>query len=85
MAARYIASITSRSDLEKISKDKLQKYCEACKVNLCQEGTNGNIKIWPEEKHELMFLKVLDKRLLELDLTDETEYFEAANRKQLRI
>ena len=85
LAARYVASISNRADLEDFSRNKVQRYCQACNIQICTEGTDGDMKIWPDNKHELLFLKLLDRRVLESDLTDETEYFETPNRKKMRV
>ncbi len=79
-SARLIASIASRSDLDEIKKVNFESYCKTANIEL--EKNNGKFR--PKEKFEESFLKILDKRILEINLTGEPELFEAPNRKKYK-
>lgn len=79
-AARLIASIRLRKDLNKISEDKLKDHCLKTGVNLSE--IDG--KITPSKKHELNFLYVLDRRKYSYELIeDKPEIYVANSRKQV--
>lgn len=75
-AAKLIASIRSRNDLVNIKKDKLVKFCKKAGINL--KANRKNIE--PEEENILDFLQILDRRLYEIELTDEKELYVAESR-----
>ncbi|MFK5924665.1 MAG: DUF4868 domain-containing protein [Verrucomicrobiota bacterium] len=79
-AARYLAAVRSRNDLELISQDLLIKYCENTNIELqTEEG-----KISPSTGHELHFLEVLDRRIFTAELIKgEKERYEAPNRRTI--
>jgi hypothetical protein len=76
-AARLIASIVARPNLEAISRELLMAECQWDGVVL--EEING--KISPEGSSEFGFLNVLDRRRYHMSLIPEVdEIYEAANR-----
>jgi len=80
-AARLIASIRSRRDINRTSRQKLTHECEKFGIELIRENTKWR----PAEGHETEFLKLLDRRLYSSSLTDEEdELYEAANRKEIK-
>jgi hypothetical protein len=80
-AAKLIASINSRNDLEHTSLEKLRNLCNSLRIEIQEE--NG--QIMPCENHILDFLYVLDRRQYDIDITDlQPEIYVAASRKQVR-
>jgi hypothetical protein len=76
-AARLIASIIARGDLENISTDLLKNECGKDSVIL--EDIGG--KIAPAEKSEFGFLNVLDRRRYHITLIpNRDEIYEASSR-----
>lgn len=80
-AARLLASIRTRGDLDKTS---LTKFKKACKANGIDFVTNKGI-IAPAEGHEMGFLLLLDRRRYTLSLTDDgDELLEATSRRYVK-
>jgi len=80
-AAKLVASIKSRPDLEHTSVDKLRGLCNVLRIEIQEE--NGQIH--PNEDHILDFLYVLDRRQYDIDITDlQPEIYVAASRRQVR-
>lgn len=80
-AAKLIASIKSRHDLEYTSLEKLLGRCQTLQLNVIEE--NG--QIYPHENHVLDFLYVLDRRQYDIDITElDPEIYLAASRRQVR-
>lgn len=80
-AAKLVASIKSRDDLERTSMEKLKNLCNVLRIDIQEE--NG--QILPSENHILDFLYVLDRRQYDIDITDlQPEIYVAASRKQIR-
>jgi len=75
-AAKLIASINSRNDLHKLNKSKLSKFCKNTGIIIKKNGD----EIEPEEEHIIDFLYILDRRLYEMDITDERELYLAESR-----
>lgn len=79
-AARLIASILSRPDLQEIDVKMLKRQCRDKNVKL--EEING--KITPREEHEFAFLHVLDRRRYSITLIPRRkEIYEASSRDQV--
>ncbi len=79
-AAKLIASIKSRDDLESTSQEKLIEKCSRIGVNIKEE--NG--KIVPVENHIVRFLEILDRRGYDFDITvDQPEIYVASSRKRI--
>ena len=79
-AAKLIASIRSRNDLESTSRDKLIMKCSELGVIIREEGA----MICPEDTYIIDFLNILDRRGYDYDLTHEgKEYYLANNRVRL--
>jgi len=77
-AARLVAALRSRSDLEHISKSKLAKVCRDNGVIVRQRAG----KLVPEVGHEEGFLQILDRRRYNITLVASTvERYEAQNRR----
>lgn len=75
-AARLLASIRSHPNNDKISIDRLQEWCR-------RTGVEVNVSddcISVAEKHEMAFLELLDRRLYEVDLTEDPELYRAPSR-----
>lgn len=65
-AAKLIASICCRDDLNRTIKDKLVEHCRSLGVIL----THQDNAIQPVENHVIDFLRILDRREYNIDLTD---------------
>lgn len=79
-AAKLIASIKSRDDLERTSLEKLRQKCISLNVHLREEGN----QIVPEDESIIHFLQILDRREYDVDLTDdEPEIYVASSRKKI--
>ena len=79
-AARYLAAVRSRNDLEKISQKYLVAYCANADVELIDKDG----KLSPAEGQEILFLEVLDRRVFTAELIEgEKERYEAPNRKNV--
>lgn len=79
-AARYLAAVRSRADLEQLSRRLLIKYCRDSSVELVE--LNG--KLSPAAGHEILFLEVLDRRIFTAELIEgQTERYETPNRRKL--
>lgn len=79
-AARYLAAVKSRDDLDQTSQHRLIKYCKSADVKLIKE--NG--KYYPDKGYEILFLEVLDRRLFMAELIDgKKERYEAPNRRNV--
>ncbi len=80
-AAKLVASIKSRNDLEHTSLNKLRNLCNSLRIEIHEE--NGQIV--PSENHILDFLYVLDRRQYDIDITDlQPEIYVAASRRKIR-
>jgi len=80
-AAKLIASIKSRTDLERTSQQKLLEMCVRIGINVREE--NG--QIIPDDHLIVNFLQILDRREYDFDLTDdEPEIYVASSRKKVR-
>ena len=81
-AAKLIASIKSRDDLERTSQQKLLEKCTRIGVIVREE--NG--QILPDEAHIVRFLEILDRRGYDFDILDDDipEIYVAASRKRVR-
>lgn len=81
-AAKLIASIKSRDDLERTSQEKLLEKCTRIGVMVREE--NG--QLIPEEAHIVRFLEILDRRGYDFDILDNDtpEIYFAASRKRVR-
>jgi hypothetical protein len=78
-AAKLVASIKSRTDLESTSQKKLLQTCKTMGINV------KNIKgiIVPDPDSIIDFLQVLDRREYEVDLTEnDAEIYIAGSRKK---
>lgn len=78
-AARYIASIKSRNDLELTQKENLCTTCDNLKISYNINKETGIIT--PEKEHILDFLCILDRREYDINLTGETERYRASSRQ----
>lgn len=77
-AARYLAAVRARPDLEEISKKLLKKYCTNSNVHL----VNKKGKLSPIAGSEILFLEVLDRRIFTAELiVGNRERYEAPNRR----
>lgn len=81
-AAKLIASIKSRDDLERTSQEKLIEKCNRIGVVVREE--NG--QLIPDEAHIVRFLEILDRRGYDFDILDDDipEIYVAASRKRVR-
>lgn len=81
-AAKLIASIKARDDLERTSQQKLLEKCTRIGVIVREE--NG--QILPDEAHIVRFLEILDRRGYDFDILDDDipEIYVAASRKRVR-
>jgi hypothetical protein len=81
-AAKLIASIKSRDDLERTSQEKLLLKCTRIGVVVREE--NG--QLIPDEAHIVRFLEILDRRGYDFDILDDDipEIYVAASRKRVR-
>jgi len=78
-AAKLVASIRSRNDLNEISEKLLKDRCKECKIPL---KTKGKL-FFPEEGYEMDFLEVLDRRIYSYELIKgKTELYEAHSRAE---
>ncbi len=77
-AARYIASIKRRGGLESLQKPLVESHCSKFGIKLIEKDG----KLRPAPGAELKFLKLLDYRYLETNLTGEEQLFEASSRAQ---
>ena len=79
-AARYLAAVKARDDLEQISQEHLVRYCEESLVTL----VSSDGKLAPAEGHEILFLEVLDRRIFTAELIEgQKERYEAPNRRNV--
>ena len=79
-AARYLAAVRARSDLELISQKLLIRYCKESAVGLVK--SNG--KLSPIEGSEILFLEILDRRIFTAELIEgQKERYEAPNRRNV--
>ena len=79
MAAKLLASIRQRQDLDKMSKDLFRDLLT--RQDVVFEEYQGMIA--PASKYELDFLRVLDRRLYDLELVEGvTEQYAASGRTQ---
>lgn len=79
-AARYLAAVRARDDLEKISEPLLTSYCKDSEVGFDVEDG----KIVPAKGQEILFLEVLDRRIFTAELIpDQKERYEAPNRRNV--
>jgi hypothetical protein len=79
-AARLVAAIRSRDDLDGITKATLKAMCDQTGIELQEE--NG--KLFPIKGQEMDFLQLLDRRRYSLTLVENTpETYEAASRRQV--
>lgn len=77
-AARLMAALRSREDLDRISRNKLERQCSQCRIDF----TDHNGRILPSPGHELAFLQLLDRRRYSLSLiARHEELYEAPNRR----
>jgi hypothetical protein len=80
-AAKLVASIKSRDDLERTSQEKLLEKCTRVGVTVREE--NG--QLIPEENDIVRFLEILDRRGYDFDITDDQpEIYVASSRKRIR-
>jgi hypothetical protein len=80
-AAKLIASIKSREDLEDTSQEKLIARCASLRIDIRMD--NG--KICPHDDQIIDFLNVLDRRQFDIDITENgPEIYVASNRKKVR-
>ena len=81
-AAKLIASIKSRDDLERTSQEKLIEKCNRIGVVVKEE--NG--QLIPDEAHIVRFLEILDRRGYDFDILNDDipEIYVAASRKRVR-
>lgn len=79
-AARLLASLRSRDDLQNTSLPKLKKACKQIGISIVID--DGVVR--PEEGHEIAFLQLLDRRRYTVSLINRiSEYYEAPNRKSV--
>jgi hypothetical protein len=79
-AARYLAAVRARDDLEEISEPLLTAYCQDSDIDFTVE--NG--KMIPAKGQEILFLEVLDRRIFTAELIpDKKERYEAPNRRDV--
>lgn len=80
-AAKLVASIKSRNDLERTSQVKLLEKCASIGVTVSL--VNG--QIMPVENDIVRFLEILDRRGYDFDITDDQpEIYLASSRKRIR-
>lgn len=80
-AARLVASISVRADLEKVDRDRL--VLQAKRTGVQVQEVNGLVS--PAQGSELAFLELLDYRRYEVDLIpDEPNAFVAEARRRVR-
>ncbi len=80
-AARYLASIKSQRQAQRVSKNKLEQLCN--RTNVAFMENDGKILI--EDSHVMGFLEVLDRRRYEVDLVEEAdpEVYRAPSRSRI--
>lgn len=79
-AARYLAAVRSRGDLERVSRPLLESYCANAKVELVE----ADGKLSPSDGHEILFLEILDRRVYTAELIEgQKERYEAPNRRSV--
>lgn len=79
-AARYLAAVKARGDLEDLSQKLLIRYCKESSVELVKAGG----KLSPAEGFEILFLEVLDRRIFTAHLIEgRKERYEAPNRRNV--
>lgn len=79
-AAKLVASIKSRTDLERTSQAKLLEKCARIGVNIKEE--NG--QLLPDENDIIRFLEILDRRGYDFDITEDLpEVYVASSRKRV--
>lgn len=79
-AARYLASIRSHEEIQKIDQTLLVKHCASTGVEVRE--VDGKLSV--SEKHVLGFLEVLDRRRFEIELVvDAPEQYRAPSRSKL--
>ena len=79
-AARYLASIRSQGEAQRIDRGRLIQLCTHTGVETGE--ANGQITV--TEKHVMGFLEVLDRRRYEIELVaDAPEQYRAASRSKL--
>ena len=80
-AAKYIASISMRADLERFSLERIKEEARRARVNIVDNA--GVLR--PTEGEELAFLQLLDSRRFQHRFTDdEDEVYEAPNRRRVQ-
>lgn len=78
-AARLVASLHARADLNQTSRKLLKEGCRANQIDI--KTTSGRIS--PEKGNELAFLEFLDRRRYPCELiAGEPEYYVAASRRK---
>lgn len=79
-AAKLVASIKSRTDLERTCQIKLLEKCVRIGVNIREE--NG--QILPDETDIVRFLEILDRRGYDFDITEDLpEIYVASSRRRV--
>ena len=79
-AAKLVASIKSRTDLERTSQAKLMEKCVRIGVNIREE--NG--QLLPDENDIVRFLEILDRRGYDFDITEDLpEIYVASSRRRV--
>jgi hypothetical protein len=79
-AARYLAAVRARADLEDISQELLIQYCANSNIKLVEKDGKHS----PAEGYEILFLEVLDRRVFTAELIKgQKERYEAPNRRNV--
>jgi len=79
-AAKLVASIKSRTDLERTSQVKLLEKCARIGVNVREEDG----QILPDETDIVRFLEILDRRGYDFDITEDLpEIYVASSRRRV--
>jgi hypothetical protein len=77
-AARLVASLHARADIDQTSPKLLKRGCKANQIGF----TVTDARICPQEGSEMAFLEYLDRRRYPVNLIDEEqEYYVAASRR----
>lgn len=77
MAARLVASIKASGYLNNLSLDAVIAACNSQRINIRVE----NEQISFDSENTMNFLKLIDRRLFEINLTGEHELYEAPSRQ----
>lgn len=80
-SVRQLAAIRSHRYHQNLSRERLTHYCDLHRIRYSVEG--GKILVQTED--QLLFLQLMARKILGIQLTDEgAEYFAVSSRKALR-